>query len=223
MRVGFFTVFRKDPQHYVLAEMLIRSVKTTMPGTEIVQFTDETSPAVHNVDTVRRLPSGKMLERRIEHYTKCDANDYEDSDWLLLDTDIYVRRDVRDVFEGEYFDVALADRNWPHLPPTLELTAEMPYNTGVVFCKNPAFWQAVLVLWRELEQKKQDWLSEQRVVARVVNSGVFNVKILPGMVYNYPPASASDMGEAAIVHYKGNRKEWMRKLWTNECTVLSCT
>jgi hypothetical protein len=82
--LGFFTVFRRDPQHYVCARLLVRSAQYFMPGLEIVQLTDEKSPVVPGVDAVRRLPHGRMLERRLEHYAGCDG------EWMLFDTDTVV-------------------------------------------------------------------------------------------------------------------------------------
>jgi hypothetical protein len=213
MKCGFYTVFRRNPEPYVLAEILVRSVRATMPGVEIVHLTDDTSPPVHGVDTVVRKPVGKMLERRIEHYADCHG------DWLLLDTDVVVRKDVRDVFVL-HFSVALTDRNWPHMAVTPDLTAKMPYNTGVVFSREPEFWVAVLKTWRAFPQETQaSWMSEQMAVAKVAEAWP-ELAVLPGSVYNYPPAREGDESDAAIVHFKGQRKAWMRKLWAQQ--VLTC-
>lgn len=204
MNVGFFTVYRLDPQHYVLADKLVRSVRSAMPGVEVVQFTDESSPAVLGVDRVRRRPPGKMLERRMEHYAECEG------EWLLVDTDVLVRQDVRDVFADGVFDVALADRSWPHLPQKEDVLATMPFNSGVMFSRSPDFWRSVLAIWREAG--KNDWMSEQRAVYEAVRSGRHRVKILPGMKYNYPPKGPKDpLDGVAIAHFKGERKQWMRR------------
>jgi hypothetical protein len=82
----------------------------------------------------------------------------------------------------------------------------------VCFSRSPDFWRAVLMTWRSFPPDKQaDWLSEQMAVADVVRKDVFTVCVLPGMVYNYPPQSETDEGlkDAAVVHFKGSRKEWM--------------
>ena len=149
MKVGFYTVYRKDPQHYILAAQLIKSVRETMPGVEIVHLTDETSPAVHGADKIVRLPNGKMLERRLEHYASCGG------EWLLLDTDVLVKTDVQGVF-AEEFDVALTDRYWAHLPQSSDVWASMPFNTGVVFTRSMPFWKAVLDDWCSVGEN--DWL-----------------------------------------------------------------
>jgi hypothetical protein len=205
MTLGFFTVFRKDPRHYLMARRLIGSARHSMPTVEIVQFTDETSPEVPGVDRVSRKPHGRMLERRLEHYASCEGN------WLLVDSDVILQRDVRDVF-NEPFDVALTDRQWSHIKQPESMMLDMPFNTGVCFSRSPDFWRAVLMIWRSYTPEQQkDWLSEQRAVADVVRRDVFTVCVLPGMTYNYPPSSETDEGlkDAALVHFKGARKNWV--------------
>lgn len=205
MTVGFFTVFRTDPQHYLHATSLVREVSAVMPGVEIVQFTDETTPAVIGVSAVRRLPHGPMLERRLEHYASVDG------EWLLVDTDVSIRKDVRDVFASD-FEVALTDRDWPHLPQEERFLQTMPFNTGIVFTRCQAFWRDVLQVWRSYPEAARDWLSEQRAVYACVRAGAHRVKILPGQIYNYPPASDADANPTpAIYHYKGPRKSWLSK------------
>jgi len=204
MRIGFFCVFRRDPQPYALADRMIASVRATMPAYTITQLTDLTSPPCDGIDDLRRLPPGPMLERRIEHYSLCTA-----ADWLLLDTDVELRADVSSVFPPHPFDVALADRNWPHLPQGDAVMHTMPFNTGVVFSRNPAFWLDVLAVWRAYPPEARDWMSEQRAVYHVVRTGRYLVQILPGQIYNYPPASPEDSCIGAkIVHHKGPRKDW---------------
>lgn len=206
MQIGFFTVFRRDPQHFLHACLLTSECHRVMPAVAITQLTDLDTPAVPGVDHVRRLPPGPMLERRLEHYASCPAGE----DWLLLDTDISVRADVSDVFPPTPFDLALADRHWPHLPQGDQMLLTMPFNTGVCFTRNSQFWADVLATWRSYPASKRDWLSEQRAVYSVVRSGNYLVRILPGMIYNYPPKDdKDDCTDAKLVHYKGPRKAWL--------------
>lgn len=205
MTIGFFTVFRKDPRHFLMARRMLLSAKHFMPYLQIAQLTDEKTPAVPGVDQVLRRPHGKMLERRLEHYSACEGN------WLFVDTDVVFQGDVLDVF-NQPFDVALTDRNWPHVTHPAGFVEEMPFNTGVCFSRCPDFWKAVLETWRGFTPDQQaDWLSEQRAVAHVVRSDAFTVCVLPGMVYNYPPSTLTDVGlaDAKIVHFKGDRKAIM--------------
>ncbi len=145
-----------------------------------------------------------MLERRLEHYAQCDG------DWLLVDTDVQILADVSDVFTG-FFDVAIADRNWPGIPQGDGVMHTMPFNTGVVFTRTALFWQDVLAVWRQFPPDQRDWMSEQRAFYQVVRTGAYRVKILPGEQYNYPPRRATDPCTAVrIAHYKGSeRKQWL--------------
>lgn len=209
MTIGFFTVFRKDPRHFLMARRMLLSAKCFMPDVEVVQLTDEKTPEVPGVNRVQRKPHGRMLERRLEHYA-----DNCGGDWLFVDTDVVFQADVRDAFGyglgdvylTKFFDVALTDRQWPHIQHPAGFVEEMPFNTGVCFSRCPDFWRAVLETWRAFTPEQQaDWMSEQRAVAHVVRTEPFNVLVLPGMVYNYPPTTLTDVGlaEAKIVHFKG--------------------
>ena len=79
MTIGFYTVFRKDPRHFLMARRMLMSSKEFM-DVPIVQFSDDKTPTVPGVDIVETLPRGKMLERRLEHYSKVTKED-----WLFVD------------------------------------------------------------------------------------------------------------------------------------------
>ena len=114
-----------------------------------------------------------------------------EADWLLVDTDVSIRSDVRDVFDDTRFDVALTDRHWPHLPQGETMLHDQPFNIGRRVLAVAAFWREVLAQWRRLRAtRREDWMSDQRAVYAVVRSGAFRVKILAGQFYNYPPTGA---------------------------------
>ena len=48
MRIGFFTVFRTDPQPFLHAASLVAEAKRVMPGVPVVRLTDRTTPAVRS-------------------------------------------------------------------------------------------------------------------------------------------------------------------------------
>jgi len=208
MRVGFYTSFRGDPLHYVLGGAMVRSVRATMPGVEIIQLTDDTSPKVLGVDEVRRAPREKMALDVVNHYSRCEG------DWLLLDTDILVKRDIRGLFDGATWDLAFTDRDgMGEIGP--KFAESNPYNIGVVFQRNgKAFWEAVAEGLKKEEDKLQSWMGNQVVACRLINSGEWNTQFIPGGVYNYPPKSKEDSPpEAAILHFKGpKRKMWLWEL-----------
>lgn len=207
MNVGFFFVLRTDPQHYLHAASLVADVHRVMPGVPVTQFSDRTSPLVPGATVVRLDSTAPLLDQRLSHYARCGGN------WLLVDTDVSVRADVRGVFADEVFDVALCDRRWPHLPQGEQMLHEMPFNTGVVFSRTSLFWVDVLACWRNFAPERQaNWMSEQAAVYEVVRTGRYRVKILAGDAYNYPPAAPDAIPPyAALVHYKGERKAWLSK------------
>lgn len=205
MNVGFYLVQGEHGDGYVMADALIRSVRRTMPGVAVTQLTDLESPAVYGVDHVLRQPSQPLALLRTLHQSHVEG------EWLFVDTDVVIRRDVRDVFQ-QSFDIAVVDRDWPHLPslPSDYMQA-MPWNIGVVFSRCPAFWRVVHEALLVAPQTAQDFMGDQVVACSVLRqSDRWRRLELPGYLYNYPPAHPDDHGEdAAIVHYKGERKAWL--------------
>ena len=208
MNIGFFFVLRREPIHFLHGASLVREAKRWMPNCPVMQLTDQKSPKVPGIDNAVRLWQNEapLLEQRLKHYANCSG------EWLHVDTDVSIRNNVQGVFDDKVFDVALCDRNWSHLPQSEHVLHTMPFNTGVVFVRNH-FWQDVLNVWLNFPKVVQDdWLSEQRAVYEVVKSGRHRVKILPGALYNYPPTGLDDAPiTAALVHYKGNRKDVLSK------------
>ena len=209
MKIGFFCVYRGDPIHYVLADIMIRSANLHMPGVEIHQLTDDKSPLVVGATGALRKQGVKMAALRAAHQVDCKG------DWLFVDTDIVFQKDVRHVFDDLDFDVAVADRNWPHDPLANSDSAvakQMPHNVGVVFSRNPQFFATVQHLMKILPPDKQGWLGDQYAACYAIQSGAYRVKVLPGMEYNCPPDERdTPMPDAAILHYKGPRKGLMLK------------
>lgn len=207
MKIGFFLALRSNTSHFLHAASLVKEAHRWMPECEIVQLSDETTPMVPGAHAVERVEGDRpLLHQRLTQYASCEG------EWLLIDTDVSIRADVREVFTDPVFDVALCDRNWPHLHhETQRLSLTMPFNTGVVFSRNATFWYDVLTLWLGLPVNVQnDWMSEQQAVYEVVRTGRYRVKILPGLSYNYPPKSEDDVPvSASLVHFKGPRKPWL--------------
>jgi len=204
VNVGFYLT-SGDAPGYVYADALVRSVRAVMPGVPVHQFTDMTSPSVWGIDATHRLPAGPLSMLRSAHYASVEG------EWLFLDTDCIVQRDVRDVFD-ESFDVAVTDRNWPHVPPLDEsFTASMPFCAGVVFSRSPRFWEGVNRIVSLMPEKDQNWFGDQRAMCRLLATGSYAFKILDGSVYQYPPESDPfDAYSPVIVHYKGlERKKYL--------------
>lgn len=204
MNVGFYLT-SGDAPGYVYADSLVRSIRRTMPDVPVHQFTDLTSPSVWGIDATHRLPQAPLAILRSEHYASVTG------EWLFMDTDCMVQHDVRDVFNGP-FDIAVTDRNWPHLPPLADsFTSLMPYCAGVVFSRCPLFWERVHALVVAMPIKEQKWFADQKAMCDLLAVGAFPFKVLAGSRYQFPPAQDGLCSEDAdIVHYKGpDRKKFL--------------
>lgn len=207
MKVGFFYQDGQNSDGLLdIASNLLDSVSKVMPGVEVHQLTDGESRILDGVDGFHRLRGTfPMGVRRMSHYAELDG------DWMFVDTDVVVRRDVRDVFDSA-FDVALTDRVGTYMEGTPYANV-MPYNFGVIFSRSKAFWATAREYLLMLPPKYQEWEGEQRVIAHMMTLGLgFNVKVLPGLKYNFPPLSgAESLEHASIVHFKGNAKRFIKE------------
>lgn len=199
-QVGFYLT-AGDPTGYVLASFLIDSVRKHMPGAPVFQFTDDDSPAVIGVDMVQRRKAERNLSlSRSAHYAACQGN------WLFVDTDVVIQKDVRFVF-NEKFDVMVTDRDWPHLPPLPESFMKYnPYCAGVVFSNNSDFWKEVHDECDPHGSSAVGWFNDQRALATIARNGKYNVPVVSGHDFQYPPLN-DEVPDVAIMHYKGPERK----------------
>lgn len=209
MKVGFFYQNNGQVSKGILsfAKHMLQSIRTSMPGVEVWQLSDGQSPELPGIDGVKRLSTPlPMAVRRVSLHATCEG------EWLFIDTDVIVRKDVREVF-SEDFDVALTDREGT-ITYESGYAKVMPYNIGVVFSRSPKFWETVKKYLLMMPVYLQHWEGDQRVVAGMMahpGKCGFNVKVISGAEYNYPPKSENDpqIERASIVHYKGARKKYL--------------
>lgn len=201
MKIGFFAL---NEPHLSMAKHLIASVRKTMPDVEVWHLTDAICPHLPEADNCKRVGfEMPMAIRRMTLQSQCDG------DWLFVDSDVVFRKDVRDVFR-QSFDVALTDRTGTDMIGT-QYAAAMPYNLGVTFSRSPLFWAAARTLLYTAPADLQQWEGDQRVICEMMtfpHRFGFDIKVLPGGTYNYPPLSRDDpkAAQASILHYKGARK-----------------
>lgn len=203
MNVGVFLCGDNHAYH-AMAKLTIASVRATMPDVEVHHLTDEDTPTIEGVDSTRVFRGNYPLAvRRMLHHSSCTG------DWLFIDCDVIVQKDVRAVFD-EPFDVAITNRDGT-ITTEGEYAAAMPYNIGVTFSRSQAFWMFIAEHLQHVPAKFQEWEGDQRLICELIRQKKmpFNVKVLPGHEFNYPPKFAGDGTEASIVHYKGNRKAYL--------------
>jgi hypothetical protein len=197
VRIGFFV--QGDGVHWDVARHLISSARKVMPGVEIFQLTDDKTPQ-HDCNIVRLGGAMPMAVRRMTLHSMLAG------DWLFVDTDIVFREDVRDVFKAS-FHIAVTDRvgsAWENSPDV----KDMPYNMGVTFSRSASFWDRVAGVMKSLPPHLQEWCGDQLVVCEMQKQ--VKTLVLPGLKYNFTPLRREDdISHAAIVHYKGPRKDWI--------------
>lgn len=200
-----------------LPELMVRSARLAMPEAHIVQFSDTDTPAVAGADRViRRAVSGdEMMIARLDHLAH-----FEHREAVFLDTDIIVRRDLREVFELP-FDVALT-RRYGELTVAADdpfgrhfasgnLIDYMPYNAGVMFSRTQDFWVDCLRACEGMHPNFRRWYGDQMALKAVADRNYYAVFELAEARLNYSPEHARDWpDEALILHYKGARKAWMK-------------
>lgn len=208
MKIGFYLV-GNDPAGYVCADMLIQSVRKAMPGVPIVHLSDEETKPIPGVDLLRYQYAPQSLHR-VQLYALAHVSAPED--WLFLDTDCVVNRDVSGVF-ADNFDIAVCDREGTYVAGEAgsEFMKRNPYNMGVVFSRSGGFWNPVQVRVGSLSPTSQAELTADQVaMCAEIKTNKWEVKILPGLEFNYPPKDRfEDVSMRAIVHYKGPSRKKM--------------
>ena len=195
-------VFLHARQKPGYAEIMVKSAKKF--DHTLIQLTDEETPAVRGVDRVIRLPwDGRfVMSYKLKHLA------FFREPCMIVDTDVIFKHHVSHVMDRD-FDVALTRRKGPILDKDgIDVTIRMPYNCGVMFSKEPRFWRAALKRCLDLPAQDQTWYGDQKAVKDVASR--FNVLELDCEQYNYTPSHPDeDVSKRLIVHYKGNRKDWM--------------
>lgn len=193
-----------------IPSLMVASVRSVMPGAEIVQMSDPATPRVPGVDTVvrREWDGMKVTQFRLAHMAELDRPAA-----IFIDPDVVVQRPLDHVFE-QPFEVALTVRHEPLRDlDGVDIAALMPYNMGVSFSRQPRFWAAARDYCGQLpDDAHNNWYGDQLALKHVVDTGAFHVLELPCEQYNYSPRTEEeDVGERYVVHYKGMRKDWMRR------------
>lgn len=207
MRLAFLHVdIPGQEMSRTLAEIMVASAKRVMPDLEVVQLTNIGTPEIKGVDSSirKKIIYPFLMQYRLSHFKDFPG------DAIFIDTDTVILRDLRPVFEKQ-FDVALTRRTGRIIVDGKDIVPEQPFNTGVMFSRNPAFWSDVFDCCWKLNDDLKHWYGDQMSVKVVVDSGKFNILELPCFEYNYSPKRpGEDLTGKYVAHYKGEkRKAWM--------------
>lgn len=195
-----------------LAEIMVESVKRHMPTVPIIHMRDEHTPQIGDVTQIIPWDGERLMTYRLRHLAALPKGDV-----VTLDTDLIVQKDLRPVFHRP-FAVALTKRKGPiYGGDGKDITEAMPYNAGVCFTKTPDFWRDCYAWIQEQSEALQTWYGDQYALKHFAQK--YDALDLDCGHWNYTPGTArEDVSAKAIVHYKGNRKQWMVDRWRSQTT-----
>lgn len=205
-----------------LAELMIASVRRTMPDVEIWQITD--------LNRTKDLPVDRVFRKAFIYDDwvpwMFDCLSQIPGKVLFLDSDIIVQRDLRPLFNTGA-DVTLTSRG-----PKMINGRSMPFLLGVVASKAPAFWvdarDRVLAM---PDSDDRNWWGSQTVLVEMADD--MKHGLLPWTIaavsvdpHNYVPKHAGDLpADKWVLHFKGpKRRAWMLEHWgeKNRDTCTRC-
>jgi hypothetical protein len=203
MNVGYYLV----GEHPAWLVGFLEALRSSLADPVIVQFTDEQTLVPAGV-IAQRLPAAPLSLHRARHFAICGG------EWLFLDTDAIVRRDLSEVFLDP-FDVAVTDRLWSLYRDRYrtggqpEFVMRYPYNAGVIFSRNTDIWRRAAEELERWPEMAASWTGDQEMLNTLARSGRYAVRVLPGQNYNFPPDDLfeAERGNAAILHFKGKQRK----------------
>lgn len=180
------------------AQMCVATIRHHHADAVIVHMTDDTTPALDGVDAVWRsaklAPEGPaFIRERVDLLAKMDA-----APTAVLDADTLVMEPLDSVWDAE-FDIALT---WRPKQPL------MPYNMGVMFCRDPAFF-AGLGARMDAQPRLAQPFGDQEALAQEAHCGKWRLGVLKCAEWNNSDLNTSIIPAAKILHYKGQRKQYM--------------
>lgn len=189
-----------------VAELMIASVRRSMPGVKVVQMADPATPALP-VDEVMRKPFNHnfWVPWLVEFLSEIPG------EVLFLDSDVIVQRDLSPMF------LAKADVVVTYRGPKVMEGRQMPFLFGVVASSTPELWlevrDRVLAMPNE---EDQGWWGQQLAIFDMWQEekngrGKWKIASVPCDPYNYVPKSPTDTpADKWVLHFKGpKRKPWM--------------
>lgn len=201
------------PNHAVttdIADIMIASVRRSMPGVKLVQMTDGETPALA-VDEVVRKPFNHRfwVPWLMEFVSELPGEVF------FLDSDIVVQKDLSPLFSIGA-DLVVTTRG-----PKVFAGRQMPFLLGVTASRRPELWLELRdrVLAMPAEEDQGWWGSQVAVYDMWMDEqngrGKWNIAVVNCDPHNYVPKDENDApADKWVLHYKGKkRKPWMLARW----------
>ncbi len=185
--------------YWRILRIAIASVRKCCPVETTITFLSPTWFVVKQpIDANRYLAVANLPKGTYYAHRRMIANsNVTVGDNLFLDVDMIMQQNVSNVFNYQ-FDIAVCKRD-------KVFDMALPYNGGVVFCRSKEFWLHCAV---GFNKHTTNWRDAELAFNRVVQSPEYTRRDLDGTRYNRT-SDNGDISGAAIVHYKGERKNRM--------------
>ena len=186
------------PQSHDLANVMIASVRNAMPNAEIVQLSDMRTGMVKAADRVQRIDGRHYPYLLAKHMAMLPQP------YVRIDYDMLIQHDLEPAFDGH--DLMLNQHGDPKVLHTF-FGIKHPIAGAVWGARKNGKEFAEAFYKHHVAYGTDDWLSVVPSVNAVAKD--FDVRILPGELYNYVPSDRNDRPDVPVLHFKGTKKHWM--------------
>jgi hypothetical protein len=190
--------------YQALLEGLVRNLREVCPGEKLLYVTDDNTPRLHGIDTLRVSMTMPLMVWRLKAHQM--AHEMAD-EILFVEPDVRLRENILYVFDDKDFDITVTPRQDDVFVDGEKLLA--PYTGGAAFSRSAEFWREAKLHCQTLSKDEQQWFGDMYSVAHVVDGGKYRVKRLDGSIYNHIPNDPNEPLTCKVVHYKGKRKAWL--------------
>jgi uncharacterized Rossmann fold enzyme len=206
-------VFALQAEHKVFdsilhAELMVASVRRYLPEAKIIQLSNDNFPEIPNIDEIhRRTNHGDFIEWGFGSVIDILKRG---EPVLQIATDVLLNGDPSKIFDHE-FDVASC--KYP-----LKDRTDGAFCGDVNFIKPSGlkFWEDVYDYYVNTPSIRDGWEGGQTAFLKVAKTSEHKILCLPYDEYCYTPEGENeDISDAKIIHFRGNRKEFMPSYASN--------
>lgn len=220
----------ENSEYISMIEMMFASARLFDPDATLTLLTNQTTACgsfskigrvIRRSIDVRNL----MLERTKLQLNYIQSNDFRQP-IILLDSDILINRPLDPIFSRD-FDVALTWRK----------NKEQPINGGFMILNNTRpeisknFFERYASIYEQKYQGQAGWWGDQLALRDsvglslaeysseiIIDSEGCRIFLLPCRIYNFSPENNfqgfdSPLSDKFILHFKGERKRFMKSFW----------
>ena len=200
-----------SPTYRACIPGMVASIRQAMPDARVYHITDDKSEPAEGCETFRvARTNDHIMTWRLEAQARAQELGPE---ILFTEPDVRFYSDVLEVW-SEKFDIAITGRESGGTFRGQQLLHIAPWTQGCVFSRSPDFWRDAAAHCATLGRKSQLWFGDMLSIAKVIRSGKYRVTELDAAIYNHIPNEPGELVASKVVHFKGERKNWLFNMAT---------